>query len=143
MNIVDANVLLYARNRSDRRHEQAVAWLDGALSGEEAVGFAWVALLAFLRLATKIGLFPEPLSVEEAVEQVRRWLASPAAVLVEPSPRHFEVLGGLLAGSGTGGNLVSDAHLGALAVEQRATIVSFDRDFGRFPGVRWREPRAG
>lgn len=140
MNLVDANVLLYARNSTSERHEQSRHWLDEALSGRDAVGLAWIALLAFLRLSTKDGLFPRPVPVEAALEQVRGWMASPAAVTVEATPRHLDVLAGLLAGTGTGGNLVNDAHLAALAVEHDATIISFDHDFGRFPGVRWRQP---
>lgn len=135
MNLVDANVLIYARNRSDTRHAQSREWLDAALGGDETVGFPWVSLLAFLRLATKIGLFPEPLSVREALEQVGTWLSSPTAVVAEPGARHFDLLAGLVEGVGTGGNLVTDAHLATLALEHRATIVTFDGDFGRFPGV--------
>ncbi len=141
MNVVDANVLLYAVNKADPKHARSVGWLDDALSDGEAVGFAWVSLLAFLRLATKTGLFPRPLGVDDALQQVRAWLGAPAAVVVEPTTRHAEVLAGLLAPAGTGGNLVTDAHLAALAVEHGATVITFDRDFGRFPGVRWSEPR--
>jgi hypothetical protein len=140
VNLVDANVLLYARNSASERHEQSLHWLDEALSGREAVGLAWVSLLAFLRLSTKVGLFPKPLAVEAAVEQIRQWLSSPVAVLVEATPRHLDVLAGLLTQTGAGGNLVNDGHLAALAVEHDATVISFDHDFGRFPGVRWREP---
>jgi len=143
VNLVDANVLIYARNRSDSRHEQSREWLDAALAGNETVGFPWVSLLAFLRLSTKIGLFPQPLAVDEALEQIRTWLSSPSAVVAQPTERHFEVLANLVEGVGTGGNLVTDAHLGALALEHRCAIVSFDRDFGRFPGVKHREPLLG
>jgi uncharacterized protein len=140
VNLVDANVLLYARNSAAERHDQSLQWLDEALSGRETVGLAWISLLAFLRLSTKVGLFPNPLVVQTALEQTRLWMSSPAAVVVEATPRHFDVLAGLLTGTGAGGNLVNDGHLAALAVEHDATIVSFDHDFGRFPGVRWREP---
>ena len=140
MNVVDANVLLYARNRADPRHERSRRWLDRALSGHETVGLPWVSLLAFLRLSTKVGLFPSPLPVDESVAQVRAWLRSPAALVPEPSPRHLDVLAGLLAETGAGGNLVADAHLAALAVEHDATVVTFDNDFGRFTGVRWQRP---
>ena len=105
------------------------------------MGFSWVSLLAFLRLSTRTGLFPQPLAVAAALEQVRTWLSSPSAVIAEPTARHFDVLAGLVEKVGTGGNLVTDAHLGALALEHRSTIVSFDRDFERFSGVACREPR--
>jgi toxin-antitoxin system PIN domain toxin len=142
MKIVDANVLLYAVNLASAHHRACQRWLDGALSGSDAVGLAWVPLLAFVRLTTKEGLFPSPLRPEEAIGQVAEWLSAPTAVAVNPTPRHAEILARMLANVGTGGNLVNDAHLAALAVEHRATIVSYDRDFGRFDGVRWDRPDA-
>ncbi|CAN5697798.1 type II toxin-antitoxin system VapC family toxin [soil metagenome] len=140
MKLVDANVLLYATNEAAAHHDRARRWLDDALSGWEPIGLSWLSLLAFLRLSTKIGLFPRPFTVDEALGQVIAWRSAPAATVVEPTSRHLDVLAGLIAEAGTGGNLVSDAHLAALAVEHAATVVSFDRDFGRFPGVRWEEP---
>lgn len=140
MRIVDANVLLYAVNTASDYHDSALRWLDGALSGADSVGFAWVPLLAFTRLSTKEGLFPAPLRPADAVGQVVDWLAAPSAVLVNPTLRHAEVLTRMLEQVGTGGNLVNDAHLAALAVEHRAGIVSYDSDFGRFDRVRWDRP---
>ena len=133
-------MLLYAVNEADPRHEISRSWLDGALSGQEAVGFAWAALLAFVRLATKVEIFPSPIGAGEAMGRVEAWTRAAPAVIAHPTHRHLEVLGGLLAQVGTGGNLVSDAHLAALALEHNATVVTYDRDFGRFPGVRWRHP---
>lgn len=97
-------------------------------------------LLAFVRLSTKVGLFPRTLPVDAALGRVRAWLAQPTSVVLEPTPRHLEVLAGFVTATGTGGNLTNDAHLAALAVEHRATVVTYDRDFGRFPGVAWQEP---
>jgi uncharacterized protein len=98
-------------------------------------------LLAFLRLSTHRAVFAHPLNVDDAMGVVRHWLNRPTVVVVEPSVRHAEVLARLLTESGTGGNLVNDAHLAALAVEHDAVLVSFDADFGRFPGVRWEQPQ--
>ena len=140
MNLVDANVLLYAVNRDASHHEEARRWLDHALSGRDTVGFSWIALLAFLRLATRIGLFPAPLSAGEALDRVDAWLAAPSAVVLEPTADHAQIVRRLLEESGTGGNLVNDAHLAALAIEHRCGIVSFDNDFSRFSGVRWSAP---
>jgi toxin-antitoxin system PIN domain toxin len=142
MQIVDANVLLYAVNEDSPLHQRATTWLDGALAGSEAVGFAWVAILAFLRLSTRADLFADPLTAEEASGVVEVWLSAPAAVVVHPTPRHLSLLSGLLQPFGTAANLVNDAHLAALAVEHGGSVTSFDRDFGRFPGVRWQEPPA-
>ena len=140
MRIVDANVLLYAVNTSAPRHAQARSWLDGALAGREPVGFAWTVLLAFLRLTTHPAVFPRPLSVGEATEIVRAWLAQPAAIVVDPTARHADLLAGLLAEAGTAANLIGDAHLAALALEHDAVLVSFDADFGRFAGLRRETP---
>lgn len=140
MRLVDANVLIYAVNASDPRHEEAREWLDGALAGREALGFGWVVVLAFVRLSTKVGLFPSPLSVTDALAQVGAWLAQPPSVIVDPSTRHVELLAGLLTETGTGGNLVTDAHLATLAVEHDAVVVTYDSDFARFRGVTWQRP---
>jgi uncharacterized protein len=139
--LVDANVLLYAVNERAEHHDASHGWLDDALAGAETVGFAWLPLVAFLRIATKVDLFPNPLSIADAVDQVETWLTTPAAMLVEPTARHTTILRDLLSAVGaTGGNLVNDAHLAALAIEHRAGVVSFDNDFGRFPGVAWTMP---
>ena len=140
MVLVDANVLLYAVNRDSDHHEAARRWLDGALVGGGAVGMSWIVLLAFIRIATHPKILPHPMDTTDAVAQVEAWLAMPAAVLVDPSSRHLALLGGLLAATATGGNLVNDAHLAALAVERDAVVVTFDRDFGRFDGVRHQIP---
>jgi hypothetical protein len=136
----DANVLLYAVNSDAPNHDVARSWLDGALSGGRTVGFTWSVLLAFLRLSTHPAIFPRPLEVEEASEQIRAWLRGPTATIVEPGGRHVDLLASLLAASGVGGNLVGDAHLAAIAMEHGAELVSFDRDFARFAGLRWTLP---
>jgi predicted nucleic acid-binding protein len=80
------------------------------------------------------------MTVDEATDQVEAWLGAPAAVVTEPSARHPALLRGLLRDTGTAGNLTTNAHLAALAIEHGAEIVSYDRDFARFPGVRHRLP---
>lgn len=142
MFVVDANVLLYAVNSSSSQHVAAKGWLDDVLSAREAVGFAWVVSLAFLRISTRAGILPHPLTIQESVDTLTGWLASGPAVVVTPTLRHLDLLGGLLLERGTGGNLTTDAHLAALALEHGATMVSFDRDFGRFRGLRWLVPGA-
>jgi toxin-antitoxin system PIN domain toxin len=138
--LVDANVLLYAVAADAPNHAQANEWLDEALAGREPIGFAWVVLLAFLRLSTHPRLSAAPLTPEEASNVVELWLDQPASVVVHPSERHLSLLRGLLAAAGTASNLVNDAHLAALALEHGAEIVSFDRDFQRFDGVGWSPP---
>jgi uncharacterized protein len=138
--LVDANVLLHAANTRAREHEVARRWLSEALAGSEAVAFPWTVLLAFLRLSTHPAVFPRPLTAEQAADVLEPWIDSPPAVILEPTRRHLPLLRGLVARSGTAGNLVGDAHLAALSLEHGATVVSFDRDFSRFEGVEWKLP---
>jgi uncharacterized protein len=141
MMLVDANVLIYAVNSEAAHHDESKSWLDGSLSGGEPVGFAWIVLLAFWRIVTHPTLFASPLDTESAGAIIEGWLSQPTALIAQPTPRHLSLLRGLLGTEGTGANLVNDAHLGALALEHGATIVSFDTDFARFGGVRHRRPK--
>lgn len=140
MQIVDANVLIYATNTDAPHHETAHRWLDDQLSGTEAVGLPWTVLLAFARITTRAGLLPRPLTVTQAFDTIDVWLSCPNAVVPTPTPRHRHVLRDLLERVGTAGNLTADAHLAALALEHGASICSFDSDFARFPGLRWSLP---
>ena len=140
MRVVDVNVLVYAANADAPHHEAARGWLDEALSGAATVGFAWMVVLGFVRLTTKPGVMERPATVDEAWDVVDEWLGAPSAVVVEPGARHASLVRELLRQVGTGGNLVNDAHLAALAIENRGAVVSFDHDLGRFRGVRWERP---
>jgi toxin-antitoxin system PIN domain toxin len=140
MLLVDANVLIHAVNESSREHVAARDWLRQALLGNEAVAFAWTVVLAFLRLTTHPSIFPRALSVAQAAAILEGWLDEPPAVTIEATRRHLAVMRGLLEHAGTAGNLVGDAHLAALALEHGATVVSFDRDFARFEGLRLHRP---
>ena len=140
MKLVDANVLLYAVNTDSQHHADAQRWLDTALAGDETIGLPWLCLIAFTRLATHPSIFPTPLSTQAALGQVEAWLAAPAAATCDPGTRHVALWRQALQNAGTGGNLVNDAHLAALALENNATIVTFDTDFARFDTVEWRTP---
>ena len=142
MRIVDANVLIYAVNEASTQHATARSWLDRALGGQETVGFAWSVVLAFLRLTTHPAVFAQPLDAARATAIVRTWMEQPTARLIDPTPRHLEILSALLAEAGTAANLVIDAHLAALAIEHDAALVTFDADFGRFRGLRTERPQA-
>lgn len=140
MKLVDANLLLYAVDDRSPRHRQAKSWLQEAFSSTETIAFAWVVLLAFVRLSTQARLFEHPLTHAQAFDLVEGWLARPNATVLVPTDRHARLMREFLEPLGTAGNLVNDAHLAALAAEHGAEIVSFDSDFARFPGTRWRQP---
>ena len=142
MKLLDANVLLYAVNEDAPQHPKAKAWIEAALSGPEPVGLDWSVLLAFLRLSTRSAVFPKPLTLEQALGVMRSWLEQPCVEILDPAEKHLDVLGRLLAAFGTAGNLTSDAHLAALALEYGAELCSCDSDFGRFSGLRWTNPLA-
>lgn len=140
MKLPDVNLLLYAYDDRSPHHTATARWLEDTLSGTETVGFAWLVLLAFVRISTNARILEQPLGAEEALEIVDSWLAQPVTTVVHPSPRHAAVLRELLVETGTAGNLVTDAHLAALAVEHDAELCSADTDFARFAGVRWTNP---
>jgi toxin-antitoxin system PIN domain toxin len=133
--LVDANVLIYAIDRDSPHHAAARGWVEGALSGTTPVGLPWVVILAFLRLTTRSGILRKPLPLEKAIGFVTEWLDQPYVHAVGPGEGHWAVLQNLLRDTGTAGNLTSDAHVAALALEHGAAVCSTDADFGRFPGV--------
>jgi hypothetical protein len=135
MTLIDANVLVYAANADAREHASARKWIEVAFQGTEPIGFAWTALLAFIRISTRRGLLAKPLRIADAFGLIEDWLTAHNAVVIHPGENHAAILRGLLEAVGTAGNLTSDAHLAALAIEHGAELVSFDRDFNRFEGL--------
>jgi uncharacterized protein len=138
--VVDLNLLLYAVNRDSAPHARAKAWLERTLRQDEPVALPWIVLLGFLRLATSARAFPKPLPPEQAIEVVDGWLACPIVAALSPGSEHWRVLRDLITASGTAGNLTTDVHLAALAIEHGAELYSADTDFARFPMLRWRNP---
>jgi uncharacterized protein len=142
MKLPDVNLLMYAVDETSPNHGRARPWLDALLSGTEPVGFAWSVLIAFVRLSTRAQILANPLPVEKAFDIVEGWLAQPCALVLHPTERHLAVLRGLVEPLGTAGNITTDAHLAALAIEHGAEVCSADTDFGRFRGLRWTNPLA-
>ncbi len=137
MKLFDTNVLLHATNSAAPQHALASRSLGGAFADAQGVGFAWLALIGFVRLSTRTGILARPLNAEQALAVVHGWLAHPSAQVVQPTSRHAALLGRLLLGAGTAGNLTNDAHLAAVAIEHGVTLVSFDKDFERFAGLHF------
>lgn len=140
MILVDANLLIYAYDRSSRSHEPAREWLEDVLSGVDPVCLAWQTILAFLRISTHARIFDRPLRLDEAVRHVDSWFEQPATRLIQPTERHWTILTRLLSDAQARGPLVMDAHLATLAIEHGAVLCSTDRDFRRFPALRLVDP---
>lgn len=140
MILVDANLLLYAYHPKAEQHEASRIWLEAALSGSQLVRFAWLSLWAFLRISTNRRVFERPLTTTEAEAAVASWLAQPQAGILDPGERHWEILRKLMRDGQTAGPLIIDAALAALAIEHGATLHTTDRDFSRFPGLKWTNP---
>jgi uncharacterized protein len=138
--LIDANVLLYAADAGAEQYSAAKAWLEDALSRSETVIVSWLTAIGFLRVSTNPRFYPRPTSVPEALSFLRALLAAPVVINGDPDPFHLTRVEQMLAATGRGGNLVNDAHLAALALQYDATVVSYDNDFSRFPGVRWERP---
>lgn len=135
MKLVDLNVLIYATDSATRHHTPAKAWLDAALSSTETVGLPTAVTVGYLRIVTNPRIMKSPLPLDRAVDMVRLWLARPNVSVPQPTDRHYDLIEELLGAVGVGGNLVSDAHLAALAIEHGAALATFDTDFSRFPGL--------
>jgi toxin-antitoxin system PIN domain toxin len=138
--LVDSNLLLYGFDAGAKHHVRARSWLENVLDSSEQVGFAWVTLLAFIRIGTNPSALLRALSLEEAATIVSSILERRNAILLHPGERHWTLLRQLIVDAQARGDLVTDAHLAALAIEHGATLCTTDRDFARFPGLRWQNP---
>jgi toxin-antitoxin system PIN domain toxin len=133
-------LLLYAVDESSAFHRASRHWLEQSLTASETVAFDWTVLLAFVRLSTRAAIFEHPLKPAQALDIVEGWLAQSNVIVVHPTDRHAAILRDLLNRLGTGGNITSDAHLAAIAIEHGADLYSMDSDFSRFPGLHWIDP---
>ena len=142
MILVDANLLLYGTLADYEQHAAAYAWLEDQLNSPMRVGLPWVSLLAFLRISANPRIFPDPLPMRRAWNQVERWLDAPNVWCPEPTERHRALLERFLRTVASSPKLVSDAHLATLAIEHGLVLCSTDGDFARFEGLRWENPLA-
>jgi toxin-antitoxin system PIN domain toxin len=138
--LLDLNLLLYAVNADAVHHRAAKRWLESSLAEDEPVAVPWIVILGFLRIATNGRILSRPLTVAQAITVVDGWLAQSVVRLLSPGDEHWGILNSLLAQTGTAGNLTTDAHLAALAIENGATLYSTDADFHRFGRLRWVNP---
>jgi uncharacterized protein len=138
--LLDANVLLWAHHRQFPQHEPARAWLAHIISTAPVVGIPWPSILAFVRLSTHPRALERPLDEVTARSVVDGWLAQPTVRVPVPTEGHARLFGDMLVRGKAAGNHSTDAHLAALAIEWGLVLVSADRDFARYPGLRWHDP---
>jgi toxin-antitoxin system PIN domain toxin len=140
--VVDANLLIYAYDLDSAHHKKSLSWLEELLSGVEAVGLPWQCVSAFLRVITNRRLPGMRVSLEQAVQVVDEWLQQPNVQVLVPADQHWSVLRQMILEGRASGPLVSDAEIAAITIEQGAVLHTTDRDFARFPGLRWKNPLA-
>ena len=140
MLLPDVNVLVYAHRSDARDHAGHREWLEGVVNGPEAFGLSDLVLSGFLRVVTHPRVFAVPSPLAGALEFAEALRAAPNAVRVEPGERHWQIFTDLCRQAEARGNLVPDAWLAALAIESGSEWITTDRDYARFPGLRWRHP---
>jgi toxin-antitoxin system PIN domain toxin len=138
--VPDVNLLIYAYDDESSEHPTARKWWDGLLNGREPVGLPWAVVIGFIRVITNPRAMRSPVATADAVGYVREWFRHPHVLLLNPGPMHLDYVERSLFAAGVGGNLVSDSHIAAIAMEHQAEVHSNDGDFARFPGLLWRNP---
>lgn len=141
MIFLDANLLIYAVNADAPLNHQAKTWVQDTLDGQRGpVAMSWFSLIAFVRIITNPKIISAPRSLDEALQQVNAWLALPNVTLIEPGSNHLHHFEAVCRATNAKGNLITDAHLAALAIEHGCELASCDTDFAKFPGLRWINP---
>jgi toxin-antitoxin system PIN domain toxin len=142
MILPDLNLLIYAYNDDAPEHARAQTWWESCLSETRLVGLPWAVMLGYVRLITGRVAMVDPFSARDAIGHIRSWLERPHVEILTPGPRHLDLVENLMRDARASGDLASDAHLAALAIEYGAELHSNDTDFSRFSGLRWINPLA-
>lgn len=140
MIVPDANLLLYAYDSNSDQQPSAGRWLRQILTGTDTVGLSWLSVGAFLRIATNSRLGGSQLAMNSAINIVDEWLGMRSVRLIVPGEGHWVTLKEMLIAGRVQGPVTTDAQLAALTVEHGAILHTADRDFARFPGLRWVNP---
>ncbi len=140
MIVPDVNLLVHAYNSGSQQHGQAKLWLEGLLNGRDPVGLSWVVIMGYLRVTTHHRMMTNPLSAQAACSHAQSWLSRPNVSPLSPGRRHSQIFFTLLTEIGIAGNLTTDAHIAALAIEYNAEVHTTDADFSRFSGLKWSNP---
>jgi toxin-antitoxin system PIN domain toxin len=140
MILIDVNVLVYAHRHDARDHARYRSWLESAMDSGESFGISDVALCGFVRIVTHPRIYPDPTSVQGALAYAKQLREHDSCVLVSPSVRHWQIFDDLCRAAGAKGSMITDAYFAALAIESGSEWITADRDYARFPGLRWRHP---
>jgi len=142
MILIDVNVLVYAHRPDANEHVKYRKWLEEVMNSGEACGLSELALCGMVRIVTHPRIYPDPTPIALALGFAKELRDHDASILVSPGERHWEIFVRMCKAVGAKGNLVSDAYFAALAMESGAEWITADRDYARFPGLRWRHPLA-
>jgi uncharacterized protein len=140
--VIDANLLLYAYSAPTTKQEKALTWLEATFSSGDSVGLSWQVISAFIRIASNPKLPQLRRPVEEVARRVDQWLEQPSVRVLVPGDNHWNIFRQMIVEGQASGDLVSDAQIAALTIEYGGVLHTTDRDFARFPGLRWTNPLA-
>jgi toxin-antitoxin system PIN domain toxin len=140
MIVLDVNLLLHAYDGRSNHHEKARLWWQSATAGPELIGLPWQTIHAFLRISTDARISGNHVRMEDALALVEEWMNLPNVRVLVPGERHFNLLRRMLIEGQARGPMVTDAQLAAITIEYGGVLYSTDRDFARFPGLRWVNP---
>ena len=142
MIIPDINLLIYAHNAADPQHTLAKKWWESSINGSNPIGLPWIVMGGFIRLMTHPRVLENPMKTADATDCVRTWLDQASVIVLEPGKNFPIIFFNFLEDLGSAGNLTTDAHIAALAVEKQGEVHSCDLDFARFKGLNWTNPIA-
>ena len=140
MMLVDTNVMIYAHRREVDQHPEYRAWMDALVAGPEPYAVSDFALSGVIRIVTDRRYYPNATPTDAALDYAEAIRAQPHAQVVSPGGRFWDIFRYLCLKSGATGKLVPDAYLAALAIEHGCEFITADKDFRKFPGLRWRHP---
>jgi uncharacterized protein len=140
MQLLDVNVLVKAFRKDVPQHASYASWLFELVNGDQPFGVPDLVLSGFLRIVTHPRIFSVPTPISEALIFTEKLRESVMFAQIAPGPRHWDIFTDLCRTTGARGNFVPDAYLAALAIESNSEWITVDRDYSRFPGLRWRLP---
>ena len=140
MLLIDANVLINAYREDAPDHPAYYAWLDGIFRTHASFALADITAAAFVRVLTNPHIYHTPEPIDSVLSNIDDIRSRPECVYLQPGDRHWAIFSHLCRTVNASANLITDAWLAALAIENNCELISIDRDFAKFPGLRWRRP---